>query len=438
MVHVIGAQRFELETTHNLKTVSREVWSALSTWVADLTSQTARVARRPLNEFIRDETTGGIVLAAATVAALLWANVAPGSYSDAWSSSFGPSSPFHLHLDLHAWINDGLMTLFFFVVGLEIKRELVVGELNKPRDAAMPVFAALGGMVVPALIYAALNLDGSGGNGWGIPIATDIAFVLGVLSLLGARAPSGLRLFLLAVAIIDDIGAIIVIAIFYSDGVDFAALAGSFAVIGAILVMRKAGLAHPIQYLVPAAALWLLLHESGVHATIAGVALGMLTPARPIGDRAVLDELQHRLHPFSALVVVPLFALANAGVTLRGDTVRDAATSRIGWGVFLGLVLGKTVGLTGATLLAHRVRVGALPTDIETRHVVGGAALAGIGFTVALFVAELSFTDPASLAHAKLAILVASIVAGTAGVLIITRTNRRTRSGGVARAEHIP
>ena len=217
------------------------------------------------------------------------------------------------------------------------------------------------------------------------------------------------------------------IALFYSDGVDIAALAGAVAVVLAIVAMRTAGLSRPVHYLLPAIALWLLLHESGVHATIAGVALGLLTPARPVRGRAVLDELQHRLHPLSAMAVVPLFALANAGVTLRSDTVRDAATSPIGWGVFLGLLVGKTVGLTAATLLTRRLGIGSLPADIETRHVIGGAALAGIGFTVALFVAELSFTDQARLAEAKLAILAASIVAGTCGALIIGSARKPRR-----------
>ncbi|MEO5838717.1 MAG: Na+/H+ antiporter NhaA [Acidimicrobiales bacterium] len=389
-----------------------------------MTSTSRGRERRPLAEFIRDETTGGVVLAGATVVALLWANIAPGSYDDLWSSTIGPSSPVHLHLDLHAWVNDALMAIFFFVVGLEIKRELVVGELNRARDAAMPVIAALGGMALPALIYFAFNMSGGGRAGWGIPIATDIAFVLGALSLLGSRAPTGLRLFLLAVAIIDDIGAIIVIALFYSDGIDFAALAGAAGMVVVVVAMRRLNVTQPIAYVLPALALWLLLHESGVHATIAGVALGLLTPARPVGGRAVLDDLEDRLHPVSALAIVPLFALANAGVTLSSDALRDAATSTIAWGVVLGLVVGKTVGITGAALLARRWRVGTLPDGVDTRHLVGGAALAGIGFTVALFVADLTFGGTDRLAEAKIAILVASIVAGTLGALILARHHR--------------
>lgn len=379
-------------------------------------------ARRPLAEFVRDETTGAAVLAVATVAALLWANLAPGSYEDLWSSAFGPSSTVHLHLALHAWVNEALMAIFFFVVGLEIKRELVVGELASARDAAMPAIAALSGMVLPALIYLAFNRTGTPREGWGIPIATDIAFVLGALSLLGSRVPSGLRLFLLAIAIIDDIGAIIVIAVFYSDGIDLGALAGAAATVVVVIAMRRVGITRPIAYVVPALALWVLLHESGVHAPITGVALGLLTPARPVNGRAVLDDLQHRLHPISALVVVPLFALANAGVTLRADALRDAAGSAIAWGVVLGLVAGKTVGIAGAALLARRLRVATLPDGVETRHLIGGAALAGIGFTVALFVADRTYAGTDRLAAAKIAILVASMVAGALGAIVLTHS----------------
>ena len=289
----------------------------------------------------------------------------------------------------------------------------------------MPAIAALGGMVVPAAVYLAFNATGAGRDGWGIPIATDIAFVLGALSLLGSRAPSGLRLFLLAIAIIDDIVAIVVIAVFYSDGIDFGALAGAAAMVIVVVVMRRLRITQPIAYLVPAVGLWLLLHESGVHATIAGVALGLLTPARPVAGRAVLDDLQQRLHPFSSLVVVPLFALANAGVNVRVDALRDAATSRVTWGVALGLVVGKTAGITGATLLARRVGIGALPDDLGARQLIGGAALAGIGFTVALFIADLTFAGTEGLADAKLAILAASILAGAGGSIVLTARPRR-------------
>ena len=396
-----------------------------------------RITRRPLAEFIRHESVGGLALVLATLAALVWVNVASGSYDSFWTSTVGTDRWFDLHLDLslHAWVNDALMTVFFFVVGLEIKRELVVGELANPRVAIMPAIAALGGMVVPALIYLALNGGGSGHDGWGIPIATDIAFVLGALSLLGSRAPAGLRVFLLALAIIDDIGAIVVIALFYADQIEGGALVAAAGTIAVIVALRISGVSRPAAYVVPAIALWLLVHESGVHATIAGVVLGMLTPARPVQGRPVLDRLQHRLHPLSALVIVPLFALANAGVVLRADSLRDAAGSPITWGVVLGLVVGKTAGITGASLVARRLGVGALPPDVGTRQLIGGAALAGIGFTVSLFVAELTFRGSDRLTEAKIGIVSASLLAGAIGALVLRgRRGGRNSANGPFRA----
>jgi len=376
--------------------------------------------RPPLLDFIHDELAGGLVLLVATALALVWANLGPGTYESLWA--WHPPLDL-LHLDLHGWVNDGLMAIFFFVVGLEIKRELVVGELSSPRDAAMPVIAALGGMALPALLFLVVNAGSATERGWGIPMATDIAFVLGALALLGPRAPSGLRLFLLAVAIVDDLGAIAVIAVAYSSGLSAGYLALAVAVVGFVVLLRWLGASRPAAYAIPAIVLWFAIHESGVHATVAGVAMGLLTPAQPIDGRSVIDELQHRLHPFSALVVVPLFALANAGVVIRGDTLGDLTGSRVAWGIGLGLVVGKTLGVAGAALAAQRLGLGRLPADLAGRHVIGGAMLAGIGFTVALFIAELSF-DGGTLAEAKLAILVASLVAAAAGsaVLLAGRT----------------
>lgn len=378
--------------------------------------------RPPLVDFIHDELAGGLVLLAATAVALVWANAVPGAYESLW----GWHPPLDLlHLDLHGWVNDGLMAVFFFVVGLEIKRELVVGELSSPRDAAMPVIAALGGMAVPALLFLVVNGGADTARGWGIPMATDIAFVLGALALLGRRAPAGLRLFLLAVAIVDDLGAIAVIAVAYSAGLSAGYLAAAVAVIGLVVLLRWIGVTRPAAYVAPALVLWFVIHESGVHATVAGVAMGLLTPAQAVGGRSVIDELQHRLHPFSALIVVPLFALANAGVVVRGDTVGDLTGSRVAWGIGLGLVVGKTLGVAGAALAAQRLGLGRLPADLTRHHVIGGAMLAGIGFTVALFIAELSF-DGETLAEAKLAILVASLVAAVAGcVLLVLGPSRR-------------
>jgi NhaA family Na+:H+ antiporter len=367
------------------------------------------------SEFVDVEVLGGIVLAAATVVALVWANVDPSGYEDVWHTSLP------LDLDLRHFVNDGLMALFFFVVGLEIKRELVLGELRDPRTAALPVAAAVGGMLVPALIYLAVNTGGPGMRGWGIPMATDIAFALAVLALAGSRVPRELKLFLLTLAIVDDIGAIVVIALFYSDHISLGWLLEALAVGVLVVVLRRVGLTHPGWYVVPAALLWLGTYESGVHATIAGVILGLLTPTGDVGGRPVLTTLEDRLHPVSSFVVVPLFALANAGVVFTGDGLHQAATGAVAWGVLLGLVVGKPVGILGATALALRARVGVLPGDLTLRAVTGVAVVAGIGFTVSLFVADLAFTGD-RLEAAKIAILVASVVAAGVGSVVVRRT----------------
>lgn len=279
-------------------------------------------------------------------------------------------------------------------------------------------------MVVPATIFALVTAGRAGSDGWGIPIATDIVFVLGVLALLGNRAPSGLRLFLLAVAIVDDLGAIIIIAIFYSDGIDAAYLLAAAGIVLGIVAMRRLGVTSPLVYVPPALALWACVHESGVHATLAGVAVGLLTPARPVRGRPLLDDIEHLLHPFSALVVVPLFALANAGVVVRNDTLRAASMSPVSWGIALGLVVGKPIGIFVPAIVARRIGVGQLPEGVGSGELAGGAALAGIGFTVALFIADLSFVGSPLLSDAKLSILLASAVAAAIGMVTLSLARR--------------
>jgi NhaA family Na+:H+ antiporter len=328
-----------------------------------------------------------------------------------------------IQLDIQHWINDGLMTVFFFVVGLEIKRELVTGELRDRRAAMVPVVAAIGGMVLPAAIFLAFNAGTDAADGWAVPIATDIALALGVLALLGDAIPRGLRLFLLTLAIADDIGAIVVIALFYAHGVEEAWLAASVGICALLAIMRRFVTA-PVAYVVPAVVLWVCVYESGVHATIAGVALGLLTPAVPIRGRTVLPGIERMLHPVSSFVVVPLFALANAGVVLSRRGIADAFSSRVGWGIIAGLVLGKSLGVFGATAIAVRLRLGRLPGDIRLPAVAGVAVLAGIGFTVSLFVANLSFAG-AELDFAKIAVLAASCLAGIGGAVAVRVTSPR-------------
>jgi Na+:H+ antiporter, NhaA family len=382
-----------------------------------------RLSDLPLARFLRTEAGGGAVLLAATVAALLWAN-SPWhhAYHSLWGTTVavGPGS-WALRQDLHHWVNDALMAIFFFLIGLEIKRELVVGELRDPRAMALPVLAAAGGMVLPAALFLAVAGGTEAARGWGIPMATDIAFVIGVLALLGGRAPPGLKVFLLTLAIVDDIGAIAVIALFYSTGLAAGWLGGAAVALGAVLAARGVGLVRPLAYVPLALAAWYCTYRAGVHPTIAAVALGLLTPARPVGERRVLEDLEERLHPWSTYVAVPLFALANAGVSLDTGTLADAATSRLTWAVAVGLVVGKTLGIAGVASLAVRTRIGVLPPGADLGHMLGAGALGGVGFTVSLFVTTLAFSSPALEAQAKIGILSGSFLAAVVGVALLLR-----------------
>jgi NhaA family Na+:H+ antiporter len=379
------------------------------------------------DEFVSVEALGGIVLLAATVAALIWANAGDASYADVWHTNLTLGvGDFTITEDLRRWVNDGLMTAFFFVVALEVKREIVRGDLRDPKTAALPVAAALGGMIVPAAIFLALNPDAPARDGWAIPVATDIAFALGVITLLGSRIRPGLRLFLLTLAIVDDIGAIVVIAVFYSDGLSAPWLGGAVATVLVFLLLHRLGLDNPFVYVLPALILWVCVFESGVHATIAGVALGLLAPVASFHGRPVIDQVEHHLHPWTSFLVVPVFALANAGVALGVDAFGDALSSSVGLGVVLGLVAGKPLGIALAVGVALLLRFGRLPRDVSIRSLIGAAALAGIGFTVSLFIAELSFEDTPRLAEAKLAILIASVASATIGSLLLLRRPART------------
>ncbi len=377
------------------------------------------------SSFVAIEVLGGVVLLAATVVALVWANLSLSTYEHVWSTQLTVGiGEFSLTESLQQWVNDGLMTVFFFVVGLEIKREVVRGELRDPRTASLPVIAAIGGMAVPALLYLACTAGGVGSDGWGIPMATDIAFAVALLAIVGSRVPPNLKLFLLTLAIVDDVGAIAVIVLFYSGSVSGTWLLGALGAIVVIVILQRLSIWHALMYVVPAAILWICVLESGVHATIAGVALGLLTPARPVGGRQVIEPLEARLHPWSSLVIVPLFALANAGVFLGGDSIQRAAGSTIAWGIVLGLVVGKPLGIFAATVLALRLRLGRLPDGVRRAHVLAAGAAAGIGFTVSLFVANLAFSG-SHLTEAKVAILIASVVSGTVGVILLVATTRR-------------
>jgi NhaA family Na+:H+ antiporter len=371
------------------------------------------------SEFVSLEAASGIVLLLGAAAALIWANADTAGYASWWGRTLTlGSGDFAITETLVHWENDALMTIFFFVVGLEIKRELVTGELRDTRRAALPAVAAIGGMVVPALIYVLLNLGGAGLDGWAIPMATDIAFSVGVLAILGARVPSSLKLFLLTLAIVDDIGAILVIALFYSSGVEPLWLLGGIAVVGLVSVMSRLGVDRPLAYVIPGALLWVCLYEAGIEPTLAGVVLGLLTPALPRRGRPVLERLESGLHPVSSFVIVPVFALANAGVVLTGDAIDHALASRVTVGIVVGLVVGKFVGISGATLLALRLRIGRLPDDLGLAHIFGVATLGGIGFTVSLFITDLAFRGQV-IDDAKIGVLAASALAAVIGVVVL-------------------
>jgi NhaA family Na+:H+ antiporter len=385
--------------------------------------------REALRAFLHMEAAGGVVLVAAAALALLAANSPLAGIYD---------SLIHVDLqigvgrvsiteDLQHWINDGLMAIFFFVVGLEIKRELVTGELRDRRTAALPAFAALGGVVLPALIFLALVGGGPEARGWGIPMATDIAFAVGVLALLGDRVPGGAKLLLLSIAIVDDIMAIGVIAVVYTAGVSLYWLAAAVGGLGTVVVLRRVGVTHIWPYVLVGMFVWLATFESGVHATIAGVALGLLTPTGEVGGRNVLEQLEHRLHPVAAFVIVPLFALANVGVDLSASAIRAAVDGRLAIAVAVALLVGKTIGIGGAALLAQRLGVGTLPTGVQVRHVWGLAALGGIGFTVSLFVADLAYDAPSLIDQAKVGIFAGSLVSAVVGSFVLRSGRRLTR-----------
>ncbi|MGI9595999.1 MAG: Na+/H+ antiporter NhaA [Acidimicrobiales bacterium] len=410
--------------------------------------------------FLAQETASGVMLLLATGVALIWVNL-PGdigeSYHRLWET--------HLMLEIGDWsifdeslehvVNDALMVLFFFVVGLEIKSELVVGDLREPRVAALPAIAALGGMVVPALVYVAITFGGEGANGWGVPMATDIAFAVGVLALLGPMVPQRLKLFLLTLAIVDDIGAIVVIAVFYTINIRFDWLSLAIGLVLLIVILTRLKIWYTPIYVVIGIVVWYATFQSGVHATIAGVVLGLLAPARPLlGPRAfesvedifsgdgtdpnrVLDanwkmketvsittRMTQLVSPWTGFIIVPIFALANAGIELSGTALADAMASRVTTGIIAGLLIGKTGGVTLFTYRAVRLNIASLPHGVTIKHVLGAGAVAGIGFTVALFISKLAFVDDNGdplpvLDEAIIGILLASLLATGLGWFLL-------------------
>jgi NhaA family Na+:H+ antiporter len=378
---------------------------------APLVRRWARRIARPIEAFLRIEASSGIVL-------LAMAAIALGIASSRWERAFHRllDAPLAFERSAHFVINDVLMTIFFFVVGLEIRREIHEGELSTPRRAALPLAAAVGGMIAPALLY--LLVAGSvpeNRRGWGVPMATDIAFAVGVLAILGKRVPPALRVLLLALAIIDDIGGIVIIALFYSGAVSILGFVVALVGVGGILLMQRLGVRRPALYVIPGAIVWFGIYRSGVHPTLAGVVVGLLTPVGPA------TRLQPALHPWVAFAIMPLFALANAGVALHGDA---ATPSLLGLGIVVGLVVGKPIGILAACAGAVKLGIASLPRGIGWREIFVVGLVAGIGFTMALFIADLAFADEARLEQGKAAILLGStlaIVVGLTGGRLLLR-----------------
>jgi NhaA family Na+:H+ antiporter len=421
----------------------------------------------PFEQFLRRTTAGGIVLILTTVVALGLATVLGSEIiHDFWARplSLSAAERFRLELSWHQWVNDGLMALFFLLVGLELKREILVGELSSLKDAALPVVAAIGGMIIPAFIYAAINWGIPTVSGWGIPMATDIAFAVGILVLLAWRVPKNLIIFLTALAIADDLGAVLVIAIFYTANLDLQSLGAAAVLLVVLFLFNRAGIRNPLPYAVTGVLLWYVVHASGVHATLAGILLAVTIPARPrytpahferrvdelqsafradrrnthtpddplsnyrmasiaeamersaVAVQSPLQRIEHGLTPWVTFVIIPAFALANAGIDLRSVAWAQTLSSSVAIGVFTGLVIGKSIGISLFSWIAVKLGLARLPSGVQWMHLIGAAWLAGIGFTMSLFIAQLAFRDPQIVEQAKLGILLGSALSATIGL----------------------
>lgn len=381
----------------------------------------------PLRDFLERESSSGILLLGSAALGLLIAN---SPLADQYFRVLDLSISFPyigIELTLLKAINYGLMTIFFFVVGLEIKRELSTGHLSQLRRAAAPFFAALGGMAIPALIYLAIA-GRDAPEGWAIPVATDIALAVGVLALIGARASDGLKSFLLALAVIDDIGAIIIIALLFSAGAVFSWLIAALGAVVAVWILQRLGVMSTYLYALVGILLWISLYRAGVHPTLAGVVMGLMTPAKPLtekryedvedGTLTIVEKLQGSFHGFSAFIVVPIFAFANSGIELTSRAISDAISSPIAWGIIAGLALGKPLGIFLASKIAVRARVAELPEGVRNPALIAVGSTAGIGFTVAIFIAKLAFTEPAMQELAIAAVMMGSLVSGLLGVAL--------------------
>ncbi|WP_367209202.1 Na+/H+ antiporter NhaA [Sphingobacterium sp. R2] len=378
--------------------------------------------------FFKSSNAGGILLFVCVIISLIIANTSAGPTLQSFlDTSVGfDSDKVHLKYSILLWINDGLMAIFFLLVGLEIKREIVEGELSSPKQASLPILCAIGGAIVPALIFIAFNTGRATAGGWGIPMATDIAFALAVISLLGNRIPASLKVFLAALAIVDDLIAILVIAFFYSSGIETTFLI--YAGIGMIIlfVMNRVNVQNPYLYLIPGIFIWYFIHHSGIHATIAGVMVAMTIPTNDTDIESPLELLEHALVKPVNFIIIPLFAFANTNITIESEML-TGLVAPMGLGISLGLLLGKPLGILIMTFVCSKLGISSLPEGSSFRHIFGVGLLAGIGFTMSIFISILSFSDLLHINEAKLAILLTSLLAGTLGYLALSIFGQRQK-----------
>lgn len=388
---------------------------------------------KAFGDFLRSGQIGGVILIFAVILSLIIANSgASTSLHNILAFEIGGNiGSISVKYPLELWINDGLMTIFFLLVGLEIKREILEGELSSPKKAALPVFAAIGGMIVPALIYFVINRDTATASGWGIPMATDIAFALAIISLLGNKVPAALKVFLAALAIVDDLGAILVIALFYTSELHTVYLLYAGGIVALLSALNFFGVKNLVFYLIPGLFLWYFIHHSGIHATIAGVLLAFTIPTNDDDTESPLEKLEHFLNKPVNFIIMPIFALANTAIHFEAGMI-DGLSSPLGLGIIMGLVFGKTLGISLFSFLSVRLGLSTLPSHSNWKHIVGLGMLGGIGFTMSIFIALLSFSDSAHQAEAKFSILVASVLAGTLGYLYLNTLYRKKVKQNIA------
>jgi len=379
--------------------------------------------------FSDSSSAGGILLILCVIISLIIANTGLATgFEDFLNTKIGfASESIHLKYPVLIWINDGLMAIFFLLVGLEIKREIVEGELSSVKQASLPVLAAIGGVIVPAVIFSLFNNGTPTSNGWGIPMATDIAFALGILSLLGNKVPSGLKIFLAALAIVDDLMAILVIAIFYSSELHLNYLAYAGGLFALQIIFNRAGIKNIFFYIIPGIVMWYFIHHSGIHATIAGVLTALTLPTTEDDTESSLEKLEHFLHKPVNFLIMPIFAIANTNITFEAG-MTEGLVSNLGLGIVLGLFLGKPIGIFAMSWLSVKLKIAQLPEETTWIHVLGLGILGGIGFTMSIFIALLSFNDPLLQAEAKFAILIASVIAGITGFMLLQAYSRKQKA----------